>query len=76
MAVQWTFFTYFALFELGSLLCGVAVSSKMLIVARAVAGAGGAGIVSGIMTIVAHIIPLKERAGELRSRHVVAVRSR
>jgi MFS family permease len=35
----------------------------MLIVARAVAGAGGSGIVSGIMTIIAHVIPLKERAG-------------
>lgn len=35
----------------------------MLIVARAVAGAGGSGIVSGIMTIIAHTIPLKQRAG-------------
>ncbi|KAK5052673.1 hypothetical protein LTR84_002538 [Exophiala bonariae] len=33
----------------------------MFIVSRAVAGAGGAGIVSGIMTIVAHIIPLEKR---------------
>ena len=35
----------------------------MLIVARAIAGIGGSGIVSGIMTIIAHVIPLKERAG-------------
>ena len=58
--------TYFAIFELGSLLCGVAVSSKMFVVARAIAGAGGAGIVSGIMTIVAHIIPLEKRPGKFR----------
>jgi MFS family permease len=50
-------------FELGSLLCAVATSSKMLIVGRAVAGAGGSGIVSGIMTILAHVIPLEKRAG-------------
>ena len=35
----------------------------MLIVARAIAGMGGSGIVSGIMTIIAHVIPLNERAG-------------
>jgi MFS family permease len=35
----------------------------MLIVGRAVAGAGGSGIVSGIMTILAHVIPLEKRAG-------------
>lgn len=35
----------------------------MLIVSRAIAGVGGSGIVSGIMTIIAHVIPLKSRAG-------------
>jgi predicted MFS family arabinose efflux permease len=60
---QWTFLGFFVVFEFGSLLCAVANSSKMLIVARAVAGAGGSGIVSGIMTIIAHVIPLKKRPG-------------
>ena len=67
---QWTFLGYFATFELGSLLCAVAVSSKMLIVSRAVAGAGGSGIISGIMTIIAHIMPLQQRAGESRNRQM------
>ncbi|CAI7657977.1 unnamed protein product [Penicillium pancosmium] len=35
----------------------------MFIVGRAIAGAGGSGIVSGIMTIIAHVIPLERRAG-------------
>lgn len=38
-------------FELGSLLSGVAVSSKMLIVGRAIAGLGSAGIYNGGLTI-------------------------
>jgi hypothetical protein len=38
---QYTFLAFLALFELGSLLCGVSISSRMFIVGRAVAGAGG-----------------------------------
>ncbi|KAH6684655.1 MFS gliotoxin efflux transporter glia [Halenospora varia] len=42
-----------AIFEIGSLICGVAQNSTTLIVGRAVAGIGGAGIASGIYTIIA-----------------------
>jgi MFS transporter, DHA2 family, glioxin efflux transporter len=35
------------IFEIGSLICGVAQSSTTLIVGRAIAGVGGAGIASG-----------------------------
>jgi MFS family permease len=41
------------IFELGSLICGVAPSSKVLIVGRAVAGLGVSGIVNGGLTILA-----------------------
>ena len=44
---------FLGLFELGSLLSGVATSSKMFIVGRAVAGMGGSGIVNGGLTIIA-----------------------
>lgn len=44
---KWTFFAFFLFFEFGSLLCGVAVSSKMLIVGRAVAGMGASGLQNG-----------------------------
>lgn len=40
-------------FEIGSLICAVANSSTTLIVGRAIAGAGGAGIASGCYTIIA-----------------------
>ena len=41
------------MFELGSLICGVAPSSTALIVGRAIAGLGAAGIGSGTYTIIA-----------------------
>jgi predicted MFS family arabinose efflux permease len=52
---------FLGLFELGSLLSGVATSSKMFIVGRAVAGMGGSGIVNGALTIIAKIIPMEKR---------------
>ncbi|OAA50707.1 Major facilitator superfamily domain, general substrate transporter [Cordyceps fumosorosea ARSEF 2679] len=55
------FLTFFGIFELGSLLCGVAQSSKMLIVSRAVAGLGGAGLMNGALTIISIAVPLPKR---------------
>ncbi|KAL8682709.1 MAG: hypothetical protein Q9186_001305 [Xanthomendoza sp. 1 TL-2023] len=49
------------IFEVGSLVCGVAPNSTALIVGRAIAGAGGAGIASGAYTIVAIAAPPKQR---------------
>jgi MFS transporter, DHA2 family, glioxin efflux transporter len=48
-------------FELGSLICGVAQSSTTLIVGRAVAGAGGAGIASGVYILIAFSAPPRQR---------------
>lgn len=41
------------IFEVGSLICAVAPNSKALIVGRAIAGVGAAGLGSGAYTIVA-----------------------
>ncbi|KAJ9133828.1 MFS multidrug transporter [Pleurostoma richardsiae] len=60
-SLKWTFLVFFGLFELGSLLCGVAVSSKMLIIGRAVAGLGGSGLYNGGMTIIVACLPLQKR---------------
>ncbi|KAL9039642.1 MAG: hypothetical protein Q9214_004794, partial [Letrouitia sp. 1 TL-2023] len=49
------------IFELGSLICGVAPNSTALIVGRAISGAGGAGIASGAYTIIAFSAPPKQR---------------
>lgn len=50
------------LFELGSILCAAATSSKILIIGRAIAGIGGAGLFSGGLTILSFCIPLRQRA--------------
>lgn len=50
------------IFELGSLICAVANSSTTLIVGRAIAGAGGAGIASGSYTVIAFSAPEEQRA--------------
>lgn len=49
------------IFELGSLICAVANSSTTLIVGRAIAGAGGAGIASGAYTIIAFSVTPNKR---------------
>ncbi|THC95966.1 hypothetical protein EYZ11_004563 [Aspergillus tanneri] len=45
----------------GSLLCGIANSSKMLIVGRAVAGMGASGLNNGALSILANSTPLEKR---------------
>ncbi|KZZ97690.1 efflux pump [Moelleriella libera RCEF 2490] len=62
---KWAFLAFFAVFEIGSLLCGAANSSNMLIVGRAVAGFGAAGIITGSITIIASCAPLEKRPGNL-----------
>ena len=60
---QWTYIVFLIIFEIGSLLCATASTSKMLIIARAVAGIGAAGIQNGSLTIIARSLPLKKQAG-------------
>lgn len=49
------------IFELGSLLCGVAPNSVTLIVGRAISGLGGAGIAAGAFTIIGFCAPPAKR---------------
>jgi MFS family permease len=65
---QWTFMVFFAIFEFGSLICGVATSSKMLIVGRAIAGMGTSGIMNGAFTIIAGCVPMAKRPGKFPER--------
>jgi len=65
------FYTFFSLkrvylvaiviFELGSVVCGAAPTSVALIVGRAIAGLGSAGIFSGALVIIAYTVPLVKR---------------
>ncbi|TVY38954.1 Efflux pump [Lachnellula occidentalis] len=59
-----TAFIFIIIFELGSLICGVAPSSLALVIGRAVAGIGGAGIFNGCLTIIAQSTS-KEQRGRL-----------
>ncbi|KAF9047937.1 major facilitator superfamily domain-containing protein [Panaeolus papilionaceus] len=61
MSVKRVFLCTVALFEVGSLICGIAPNSTTLIVGRAVAGLGSAGIFSGALIIIAHAVPLEKR---------------
>ncbi|KAL2008478.1 hypothetical protein VTN00DRAFT_6672 [Thermoascus crustaceus] len=56
-----TFLLALFLFEIGSLICGVAPSSVALIVGRAIAGLGATGLNTGLFTLVAFCAPPKKR---------------
>ena len=58
---KWVYLTALFIFELGSLVCGVAPNSTALIIGRAIAGLGGAGIFTGAMLIISKTVPLRLR---------------
>ncbi|KAI9675450.1 MAG: hypothetical protein M1822_008928, partial [Bathelium mastoideum] len=49
------------MFEVGTVLCAAATSSKMFIVGRAIAGFGAAGVLQGALTIISQVIELEKR---------------
>jgi MFS family permease len=56
-----TFIAAVAVFEIGSALCGAAPSSSVLILGRAIAGAGSAGISNGTIIVIIQTTPLEKR---------------
>ncbi|KAJ5806375.1 MFS transporter [Penicillium pulvis] len=72
---KWVFLTALFIFELGSVVCGTAPTSTALIIGRAVAGLGGAGLFSGALIIVNTLVPLRIRPiyiGLVSSMHAIA----
>ncbi|KAI0869821.1 MFS general substrate transporter [Hypoxylon argillaceum] len=61
LSIKWVYLTAIFIFEVGSLICGVAQNSVTLIIGRAVAGLGSAGLFSGALLILAHSVPLAKR---------------
>jgi len=61
LSLKWVYLIALFIFELGSLICGVAPNSPALIVGRAIAGLGSAGIFSGAILIIANTVPLSQR---------------
>lgn len=60
-SIKWVFMIAILIFEIGSAICGAAPTSVALIVGRAIAGIGSAGIFSGAMTILAYATPMDKR---------------
>ena len=56
-----TFLLSIFIFEIGSLICAVSQNSTTLIVGRAIAGSGGAGVGSGVYTIIGFSAPPAKR---------------
>jgi EmrB/QacA subfamily drug resistance transporter len=61
LSLKWVFLTALFIFELGSFICGIAPTSTALIVGRAIAGVGSAGLFSGAILIIANSVPLRSR---------------
>lgn len=60
-SVKWVYLFAIFLFEVGSVVCGATPTSVGLIIGRAIAGLGAAGIFSGALLIVNRSVPLRQR---------------
>ncbi|KAG5981239.1 hypothetical protein E4U55_003150 [Claviceps digitariae] len=60
-STKWVYLSAIFLFELGSLVCGATPNSVGLILGRAVAGLGAAGVFSGALLIINRSVPLRQR---------------
>ncbi|EIE86723.1 hypothetical protein G6F46_002743 [Rhizopus delemar] len=58
---KWILLFGISVFLFGSILCGAAKNMVMLIVGRAIAGIGGAGITSMVFIVISDIVPLEKR---------------
>ncbi|KAI9694023.1 MAG: MFS sugar transporter [Bathelium mastoideum] len=61
LSIKWMYLFALFVFEVGSLVCGVAPTSVALIIGRAIAGLGAAGIFTGAILIVSFTVPLRQR---------------
>lgn len=59
--IKWVYMGALGTFELGSFVCGVTPNSLGLIMGRAIAGIGSAGLLSGSVLIMCQIVPLHKR---------------
>ncbi|KAK4500278.1 hypothetical protein PRZ48_008467 [Zasmidium cellare] len=61
-SIKWVYLIAIGIFEVGSAVCGAAPNSTALIIGRAVAGLGSAGIFAGAVLILSTVAPLEKRA--------------
>ncbi|KAL8649119.1 MAG: hypothetical protein Q9210_004591 [Variospora velana] len=58
---KWVLMFAIGTFEVGSAICGAAPNSAAFIIGRAIAGAGSAGVFSGVIVIMIPLLPLRKR---------------
>ena len=58
---KWVYLGSLVVFEVGSAVCGAAPNSTALIIGRAIAGLGNAGLFQGAVVIIVYIVPLHKR---------------
>ncbi|KAK1992805.1 putative efflux pump antibiotic resistance protein [Colletotrichum falcatum] len=58
---KWLYIFHVALFEVGSVVCGAAPNMDVMILGRAIAGAGGSGLYVGCMTLISTTTTMAER---------------
>ncbi|KIM25825.1 hypothetical protein M408DRAFT_73890 [Serendipita vermifera MAFF 305830] len=61
LPTKWVYLATIFIFEVGSLICGVAPSMNVLILGRAIAGVGASGIFTSILTVVSYATRLEQR---------------
>jgi MFS family permease len=60
-SLKWGYISAILIFEIGSAVCATAPNSTALIIGRAIAGLGCAGLASGALIILANSVPLNRR---------------
>ena len=58
---KWTLVTSIAIFEIGSLVCGLSQNVNQLIAGRAVSGMGAAGIFVSMIQVISQVTRLEDR---------------
>nr|XP_036589190.1 MFS multidrug transporter [Colletotrichum truncatum]KAF6800832.1 MFS multidrug transporter [Colletotrichum truncatum] len=58
---KWTYIIFLIIFEVGSLICGLATSSPMFIAGRVVSGVGASGLFNGSMIIIYGMVSAQQR---------------
>ena len=58
---KWVYLGSLVVFEVGSAVCGAAPNSTALIIGRAIAGLGNAGLFQGAVVIIVYLVPLHKR---------------
>lgn len=62
---KWLYIGTTLLFEIGSAVCGAAPNMNIFIIGRAICGLGGAGMYTGVMTIISMLTTPVERPAYL-----------